>query len=319
MKDLLYICNPIAGRGKARERLSGMIEFYNSCGFIPRVYMTGPDRDLKEAFSLFPESGFLVCSGGDGMLNLMINTLSELGIDVPIGYIPMGTTNDFSKTIGLPKKFEDVLRTSVSEYYSRIDAGELEGRRFAYVAGFGNFTDISYKTPQISKNMLGYLAYLLEGARSISDIKPYHVKVTAGEEILEGDYVFGLVTNSTSVAGVRPPSGAATKLDDGLMELTLIRMPRNLAELRELAGSYLTSDGRSELIECRQGREFGFEAEKLDWTLDGEFGGCYDKCHISVLPKVFAVRRPEPPLKTGNNEAKKRGKDSKAERQRSQQ
>ena len=293
MKDLFYICNPIAGRGKARERLSGMIEFYNSCGFIPRVYMTGPDRDLKEAFSLFPESGFLVCSGGDGMLNLMINTLSELGIDVPIGYIPMGTTNDFSKTIGLPKKFEDVLRTSVSEYYSRIDAGELEGRRFAYVAGFGNFTDISYKTPAFSKNLLGYLAYILEGARSLADIKPFHVSIETEEEKLEGDYVLGLISNSRSVAGMKPPASSETRLDDGLMELTLIRMPDSLKELRGLLESYITSDHRSELMEFRQGKSFDLTSEKLCWTLDGEFGGCYDRTHISVVPGSFSIRVPE--------------------------
>ena len=292
MKDLLYICNPVAGRGRTRRELARILDFYNSYGFLPRVYMTGTDRDLSEALRGLTPDTALVCSGGDGMLNILVGKLRELGLSVPIGYLPMGTTNDFSKNIGLTGSFEDILAASVFGKAVRLDAGSLLGRSFIYVAGFGNFTNISYKTPQFSKNLLGYLAYILEGAMSIGDIKPFHVSIEAAGEELEGDYVLGLVTNSVSVAGLKSMSGAMTRLDDGLLELTLIKMPGSLRELRELLSSYLSSNVSSELIEYRQGRDFVFRSEKLCWTLDGEFGGCYDTTHINVLPGAFSIRRP---------------------------
>ena len=304
MKNLLYICNPVSGRGRAKERLSDIISFYNDLGFAPRVVMTAPHRDITGEIAELSDEDFLVCSGGDGMVNLMIDTMAKLGRDIPIGYIPMGTTNDFSKSIGLPKELEALLKASVSEHKLRLDAGELMGRRFAYVAGFGNFTDISYKTPRVTKNLLGYLAYVLEGAKSISDIRPFHVRVGVGDELLEADYILGLVTNSTSVAGVRPLGGFETKLDDGLMELVLIKMPKKLSELREILGSYLSQEQGSELIEYRQGRSFSFESPKLAWTLDGEFGGCYDRTDIRVIPSAFSVRVPEPDVKSGGYKQK---------------
>ena len=143
------------------------------------------------------------------------------------------------------------------------------------------------KTPRVTKNLLGYLAYVLEGARSISDIRPFHVKVSTGGEVLEADYIFGLVTNSNSVAGMRSPRETRTRLDDGLMELELVRMPKKLSELRDLLSSYLSSDYRSELIEFRQGSSFTFESEQLAWTLDGEFGGCYDRTEIKSCLRRF--------------------------------
>ena len=290
MKDLLYICNPVSGRGNAKERLAEIVDHYNTRGFLPRIFMTGPGRDIREELKGLSEDDMLVCSGGDGMVNFMIDNMASMGIDIPFGYIPMGTTNDFSRSIGLPKDFKQVLEASISPRTLRLDAGELNGRRFAYVAGFGNFTDISYKTPRVTKNLLGYLAYVLEGARSISDIRPFHVRVSTGREVLEADYIFGLVTNSNSVAGMRSPRETQTRLDDGLMELELVRMPKKLSELRDILSSYLSSDYRSELIEFRQGSSFTFESEQLAWTLDGEFGGCYDRTEIKVMPSAFSVR-----------------------------
>ena len=314
MKDLLYICNPVAGRGRTRSRLSSILDYYNSQGFLPRVYMTGTDRDLSEAFQSFTPETALVCSGGDGMLNILVSKLRELCLDVPVGYLPMGTTNDFSKNIGLTGSFKDILAASVFGKAVRLDAGSLMGRSFIYVAGFGNFTNISYKTPQFSKNLLGYLAYILEGAMSMADIKPFHVRIETEGEELEGDYVLGLVTNSLSVAGFRSLSGSRTRLDDGLLELTLIKMPGSLKELRELLGSYLSSNMKSELIEYRQGRDFVFRSEKLCWTLDGEFGGCYDTTHINVLPGAFSIRRPAAKKETGHQRTIPEKQDRTAER-----
>lgn len=293
MKTLLYICNPVSGRGRSKERLAEIIDFYNARGFLPRVLMTAPGRDIKAELSRLSRGDMLVCSGGDGMVNLMIDKLASIKADIPFGYIPMGTTNDFSRSISLPKSFEEVLEASISPETVRLDAGELMGRRFAYVAGFGNFTDISYKTPRATKNLLGYLAYVLEGAISISDIRPFHVKVSMEDEVLEADYIFGLVTNSTSVAGIKPPMESKTRLDDGLMELELVRMPKKLGELRDILGSYLSAGSRSELIEYRQGSRFIFESEQLAWTIDGEYGGRYDRTDIKVIPSAFSVRVPD--------------------------
>ena len=95
---------------------------------------------------------------------------------------------------------------------------------FIYVAAFGMFTDVSYETSQDLKNILGHLAYVMEGAKRIFDVKTYHLCVEANGEVHEGDYIYGMITNSHSVA-VFPQSGFGNdvEMDDGLFEVTLIK------------------------------------------------------------------------------------------------
>ena len=283
MKRLLLICNPKAGRGMSPERLMEILRFYGEAGFLPAVYFTHPEEDFRELLAAVSQDTRLVLSGGDGMINLLLNAMHREKKLMPFGYIPAGTTNDFSRSIGIPQDLQDRLVNSIVPEVQSLDAGVLCGRYFAYVAGFGIFTDVSYKTPQRSKNAFGYLAYVVEGLRSLSELRSQKLTVQADEETITGDFILGMVTNSMSVAGMKSLVQEETKLDDGKLELLLIRRPKHLSDLRGMAESAMSMKILdSPLIEYRQGSHFSFEGESLAWTLDGEYGGSFERSEIQV-------------------------------------
>ena len=268
------------------------MEFFNTSGFLPEVYFTKKDDDLADALSdAKADEADIVCMGGDGMINLLTNAMIKNDIIMPFGYLPEGTTNDFAKSIGIPSDFSGALKASVSEKLAYTDAGVLMGRYFVYVAGFGIFTDVSYKTPQKAKNAFGYLAYVLEGARSIGEFKIYRLKVTVDDsEVIEGEFILGMVTNSMSVAGMKSIAKDDTRLDDGRFEMLLLRKSSNIQELSTLLSSVMAGNTNSPLIVYRQGQSFRFEGEELSWTLDGEYGGTYDDSEVRVSGKQMALR-----------------------------
>lgn len=305
MKQLLLICNPKAGRGLTSGQMMQMIHFYNEKGFLPQVYLTRPDEDFKEIEEQILQADRIVCTGGDGMVNAVVNLLlSKVKREDKLacfGYLPVGTTNDFARSIGIPKTFSNAMHASVSPKHRKLDAGRLGERYFTYVAGFGLFTDVSYKTPQQQKNMLGYIAYLLQGVMSLSELKALRLCVSiennlntdSEAEQISGEFILGMVTNSMSVAGLKAFSQPGTMLNDGLFELILIRMPNNILELPELITAILTSNGKSDLLICRRGSHFEFRGDSLAWTLDGEYGGTYKETDISVETGCIQIAVPE--------------------------
>lgn len=290
MKKMILICNPRAGKGISGERLKEMLSFYMSRDFLPTVYFTKKDDDLMGIISEAKNYDNLVVCGGDGMMNAVCSAVQKSELRPEIGYLPHGTTNDFAKSIGIPFSFEEMLETSISENVKKLDTGYINDRYFMYVAGFGLFTDVSYKTPQSSKNALGYLAYVLEGVKSISEIRTYHLKISVGDEEIEDDFIMGLVTNSMSVAGMKVLSKGNTKLDDGLFEMLLIRKPSNINDLREAVESMVMTNTNAGLMVYRQGSSFSFEGDELTWCLDGEFGGSYEHTDISVKNGGMYIR-----------------------------
>lgn len=307
-KRLLLICNPKAGRGLSPERMMQMLRFYSSRDFLTEVYLTKKKEDLSALLELLPEADRIVASGGDGMVNLLVNLLMQYPElrEKSFGYLPAGTTNDFARSLGIPTVFANALAASISSRQRHMDVGSLNGRYFMYVAGFGLFTDVSYRTPQKQKNALGYLAYLLQGIKSLSELKPLHLQVRVEDaskctehgasepEVIEGDFILGMVTNSLSVAGMKMMASADTAFNDGLFEMILIRNPQNLIALSELLSAVLTSNLNDPRIVYRQGRSFCFAGERLSWTLDGEYGGAYETSEIAVFQRAVRIAVPEP-------------------------
>ena len=294
-KRLILICNPRAGRGLSPERMMHILHYYSGKGYLVSVYLTRK-RDTADLIRQklgadLDTADRIVCSGGDGMVNLVLNVLLGAGQEAsaaPVfGYLPQGTTNDFARSIGIPAQFDAMLDASISDHKLSMDAGSLNGRYFMYVAGFGLFTDVAYKTPQKQKNTLGYLAYLLNGVKSLSELKPLHLKVevtgAGGEkEEIEGSFILGLVTNSQSVAGMKLTSETQTSFCDGLFEMILVRNPENLLQLSEILTAALTSNINDPNLVYRQGSAFRFTGDRQTWTLDGEFGGSYKESDICV-------------------------------------
>lgn len=292
-KKLLYIINPRAGVQTSSRGMYTVVNAFCAAGCDVSVRVTQNAGDACETVkNTGGQYDYIVCSGGDGTLNEVITGLLTLENKPRIGYIPSGSTNDFGTNMGLKKNdFKGGTKRIISGEPFPMDVGLIEGRPFCYVASFGAFTEISYATPQASKNFWGKLAYFLEVPKDLSSIKPIHLKVTdADGNVSEGDYLFGCVSNTFSMAGIVKFENLKVKLDDGKFECMLIRDTKNPVVITEIAAAILSKEFKSDHIDILRSSKFTFEFDTpQDWTLDGEYGPFDKKVTISVAEKAMTI------------------------------
>ena len=272
-KRLLLILNPAAGMRKANRFLVDIIALFNSNGYVCTVFCTArPGHATDIARENAHSFDLVVCIGGDGTMNEVMSGLLDSGVDLPIGYIPAGSTNDFAASLGLSKDVLTAAKDIIEGTPKRLDVGSFNGRRFSYVASFGAFTEASYSTPQSSKNMLGHLAYVLEGMKDLPNIRPIHLAVRSKNASFEGDYIFGAISNATSIGGVLSLDKQLVSLDDGLFEITLIKAPLTLNALNRIVVSLQTRQYDPEMIHFFVADKVWIDANPdRPWTLDGEY------------------------------------------------
>ncbi len=225
----------------------------------------------------------IVCSGGDGTLNEVISGMMELKRTPLLGYIPAGSTNDFASSLKLPRQMGKAAEAIVKGKPFPIDIGTFCGdRHFVYIAAFGAFTEVSYQTSQDKKNRLGHQAYMLEGLKSLSAIRPCHMRVEWEEGTLEEDFVFGMVTNTVSVGGFKGLVNQSVALNDGVFEVLLIRMPRTPADLSNIVSYMFLKEQPNEYVYKFKTSAIRFVSDgEVDWVLDGEFGGSRTQADIT--------------------------------------
>ncbi|SKB57022.1 lipid kinase, YegS/Rv2252/BmrU family [Lachnospiraceae bacterium] len=273
-KKLLFIYNPHAGMAKIRNHLIDIIDTFSKAGYEVTVC---PTQKQGDAINWTREkSGFfdlVVCSGGDGTLDEVVTGMLQRERRVPIGYVPAGSTNDFAETLKIPTDMLEAADVVVDGRLFSCDMGRFNYMSFVYVAAFGIFTDVSYETKQDLKNTFGHLAYLIEAATRLPQIKSYHMRVKWEDGDIEDDFLFGMISNSLSVGGIKYLTGPDVVLDDGLFEVTLIRTPKEVQDYTEIAGSILTNSQSSFVVNFKSKRIRFESLEEVPWTLDGEFGG----------------------------------------------
>ena len=272
MKKMLFILNPIAGMRKANKVLADILGVFNRGGWTVETYITGRQGDGKDQVLLRGEGAdAVVCCGGDGTFNEVLSGVLEAELDVPIGYIPSGSTNDFATTLGLPADPVQAAKHVVEGIPQNLDVGEFNGRYFSYVASFGAFTKASYSTPQNVKNAIGHLAYLMEGIKDLSQIRKVRVKMELDGETVEDDFLFGAVCNSTSVAGILTLSPDRVDLQDGKFEVLLVRAPKDLSEIAECIQAVQKQTYDCRMLTFRSASNIRVFADpNMAWTLDGE-------------------------------------------------
>lgn len=233
----------------------------------------------------------IVCSGGDGTLNEVISAVMTHCMAKPkIGYIPAGSTNDFAKSLGIPKDMVKAAKLISNDNSFLCDIGVMNGRFFNYVAAFGAFTDVSYKTPQSMKNVLGHQAYIVESLKSLSKIKAYNMKVTCNDITITGNYIYGMVANSKSVGGMKGITGKNILLDDGLFEVILVREAKNPLELQQIVAGLFSKNQDSPMVDRFKASKVIFESDKsISWTLDGEYADDHQLVEIDVCPKAINI------------------------------
>lgn len=284
-KRLLFVYNPCAGKSAIRNKLSSIIEIFCKSDYEVTIHATRHRNDATEIIQKYGNAfDVIVCSGGDGTLNETVKGILSLESNPPCGYIPTGTTNDCATSLGLPKNMLDDAKTIVNGTLFPYDVGQINEDNFIYVAGFGAFTDVSYATSQSVKNILGRLAYLLEGAKRVTSLKSYHFKVFYEDIEIDNNFLYGMVSNSNSVAGFKGLSGKDVSLNDGLFEVTLITPPRNAIELQSIINALLNKEKTSKHVITFHTDKVKFVSDELvPWTVDGEFGGNYREANVVNL------------------------------------
>lgn len=300
MKNVILIVNPVSGKLKGKAALFGVIEALSSNNIVPTVLLTQYRGHAvllaKEAVKLHAEGrcDAIFCCGGDGTLNEVLTGLREAGSKMPVGYIPAGTTNDFANGLGLPLDPPEAARMAARNLNSckllNFDIGRFGSDRFfSYIASFGAFSSPSYTTPQSAKNNFGYFAYVLSGVNDFFKIKPIHTVCTTSEgKRIMADLAFGAVSNTRSVGGVVKLGEDEVDMCDGLFEVVLVTMPKDPAELSQIAMAVMQSNLRDcKLIKFFRTRHITFEMPKgTPWTLDGEKALCHGKVTVTNIPKA---------------------------------
>ena len=289
---MLFVINPYAGMRKASKVLAEILAEFNRADYDVRVYVTACQGDAVQAVEkLAAGMDLVVCCGGDGTFNETITGLMNAGLQIPVGYIPAGSTNDFATSLRLSSDPVEAAKQIVAGTPNLYDAGRFGDRYFSYVASFGAFTKASYSTPQNVKNMLGHVAYLLEGMQEISQIRKLHVKLTLDEEeVLEDDYLFGAVCNSTSVGGIMTLDPNQVDLTDGKFEVLLIRAPKTLQEIPECLLAVQKQQYNSAMMTFRTASRISVEADpEMPWTLDGEKEEGHAQVEIRNLHKAIQI------------------------------
>lgn len=289
---LLFIYNPRAGKSRIKNYLADILDVFAESGYEITAFPTRAGGDARKAAeNISDEYDLLVVSGGDGTLDEAVSGIMIGRKNIPIGYIPAGSTNDFGRSLKLPRSMVKAAQIAVSGRDMACDIGLFNKSYFVYVAAFGLFTDVTYETPQKEKNKLGYLAYLLESIKRLSDIKTYKMRISHEGGSYEGEFLAGLISNSNSVGGIKKLTGPHVSLEDGLFEVMLIRVPPTIVELNEALAAVVDRRLKSDYV-------ITFPAQKIEvvcdcdvsWTLDGEYGGTVREANIAVLPKALNIR-----------------------------
>ncbi len=282
MKKLLFIYNPRSGKGLIRTHLAEIIDIFTKADYLVTTHPTQKPGDASYFARVHgKEYDLVVASGGDGTLDEVVNGMMDANSDVPIGYIPSGSTNDFGNSLSIPKDMLEAASRIVNGTLFPCDIGGFNDKNFVYVAAFGMFTEVSYETDQTMKNTLGHMAYILEGAKKIWNIPSIHMKVDSEDFQVEDDFTYGMVSNAKSVGGMKSLTGDNVELDDGLLEVTLVKTPKNPKELSEILAVLFLGGSDSALVQKFQTNRITFSSEDpVAWTLDGERGGEHTEAEI---------------------------------------
>lgn len=293
-KKLLFIYNPKAGKGQIRNNLLDIIDVFVKAGYEVTARPTQYAGEAVEiAAGKTAKYDLVVCSGGDGTLDEVVTGIMKSVRRRPIGYIPAGSTNDFANSLQIPKNMKQSAEVAVSGKMFACDVGSFNENTFVYIAAFGLFTDVSYETKQEVKNVLGHMAYLLEGVKKLASVKSYHLKITTEDTVIEDDFLYGMITNSMSVGGFKGITGKFVDLSDGVFEVTLIKRPKSLEDLNQIIGALTLKDIDAAQMYCFKTSLLKIESEEeVAWTLDGEFGGRHTDVIIENQKQALHIMVP---------------------------
>lgn len=303
LKKLLFIYNPHSGKALMNANLGNIVNIFSKAGYLTTVYPTSAKGDaLRFISELEPdEYEHIVCSGGDGTLNEVVNGYMQLRQEqniepaIRLGYIPTGSTNDFAASMGLPRNLGDAGKVAVGSESFCCDIGRFNQEYFIYVAAFGMFTDVSYDTDQGLKNILGHGAYVVEALKRLNNVKSYNISVQYDNKNICGDFILGMICNADSIGGVRGITGKDVHMDDGMFECLFIQDKISPEEIMDFVNGVINGKIQSSqhIYYFKTDMIRVESSESIAWTLDGEYGGMHQKAEIENIPQMLDIKIPE--------------------------
>lgn len=300
MKKLFFIYNPYSGKSAntkntVSSKLFKIIDVWVKAGYDVTVRPTQKSGDAFETVQRIcnsKEYDIVVCSGGDGTLNETVHGVMSSNNILPIGYIPTGSTNDFARSVGIPKGIENCAKTIIDGDIFVTDYGAFNNDQvFTYVCAFGAFTEVTYETPQQRKNYIGHTAYIMEAIKRLGEIKSYNMIFEYDNGKISGEYVLGMITNSKSVGGIFTLSNVS--FDDGLFEVILVKKPQSILHLQNVLTELINFNSNDEHSEVIQSFKTSYlkviSEEPIKWNLDGEFGGMLTDVEIQNKNRALTI------------------------------
>jgi len=291
---MLLVFNPKAGTQKFAHQLFEVVDKLSAKGFLVNLYATQAHGEVGKIVSDYAGNhDYFVCAGGDGTIREAIEALMSLEKRPIFGIIPGGTVNDFTTSLGIPKDIIAATDIVISSASNALDIGRFGAKHFSYVAAFGMYTDVSYSTPQNTKNWLGKLAYFLEGVKRMGTLNSFRCDLTLDGEAITGDFILGIVANAHSIAGIKLSEEMDVHIDDGFFEVILIHRPSTILERQKIIASLIAQEAKTDLVVIRKAKKIEFTSkEPVAWTLDGDFGGEYTEVVIENQHHAIEVIMP---------------------------
>lgn len=289
-KKMLFVYNPRSGKGLIRTQLADILDIFTQGGYDVIAHPTqGPGDAAAFVRAYAPNVDLVAVSGGDGTLDQAVEGIMKVCPEKTVGYIPAGSTNDFGRSLGIPADMTAAARGIMQGSTVACDVGSFNDHYFVYVAAFGMFTEVSYVTDQELKNNFGHFAYLIEGAKHVSAIPSYHMIFDVDGEQVEGDFTYGMITNSRSVGGMEGIAGRSVDLSDGLFEVTLVHTPTNILDVTEIINALLNDESNAHVKKFKAASIRVKAQTPVSWTLDGEFGGETDTVEIQNYQQALNI------------------------------
>ena len=275
MKRARIIYNPTSGREMFKKHLPEVLQKLEIAGFETSCHATTAEGDATNAARIAVERNFdlVIAAGGDGTINEVVNGLAEQPYRPKLGIIPVGTTNDFARAIGVPRTVEGACDVIINGVAVPIDIGRVNDKYFVNIAGGGRLTELTYEVPSKLKTMIGQLAYYLKGMEILPSIKPAHVEIEYDGKLFEGEIMLFLVSLTNSVGGFEKLAPDSS-MNDGLFDLIILKKA-NLADFIKIATLASRGDHIHDphVIYTKANRIKVNNAEKMQLNLDGEYGG----------------------------------------------
>lgn len=272
---IMLIINPCSGRIKVKGELFDILQVFCKAGYTVTTHLTTKRGNATDvAQKACDDHDMIVCCGGDGTLNEVVSGMLRAEKLIPLAYIPAGSTNDFARTMGLENDLVKAAKAIVAGKEEHlIDIGCFnEAKKFVYIASFGMFTSVSYNTQQSAKNALGHMAYVFEALANMTNVETYHITINADGTTYKGEYIYGGISNSTSVGGIFKYDPNIVSLNDGLFEVLLVKKPKNANDLMKIVSGISTGDlSDTSVFDFFKASRLELDMPKdVTWSLDGE-------------------------------------------------